>query len=56
LTLWPARRMTAISSIYNDSIHVKYNLKMSVNKTKAKAVKGKTNVRNKSVVNDHTNK
>jgi hypothetical protein len=36
-----------------NSIPIKYNLKISVNKTKKMAVKGKRNVRTKIVINNH---
>jgi hypothetical protein len=35
------------------NIAIKYNLTISVNKTKAMAMKGKTNVRTKIVINNH---
>jgi hypothetical protein len=36
-----------------NNVATKYNLKISVNKTKATAMKGKTNVRNKIVANNN---
>jgi hypothetical protein len=36
-----------------NTIAIKYNLKISVNKTKTIAMKGKMNIRTKTVINNH---